>query len=92
MPGGSPIEAETGVIFDVKHFAVHDGPGIRTTIFLKGCPLRCAWCHSPESKSLRRPRVSAAQNSTSSPLRPLSYSPAILVNSLIECDPGHYPC
>ena len=53
MPGGSPIEAETGVIFDVKHFAVHDGPGIRTTIFLKGCPLRCAWCHSPESQSLR---------------------------------------
>ena len=53
MPGGSPIEAETGVIFDVKHFAVHDGPGIRTTIFLKGCPLRCAWCHSPESQSPR---------------------------------------
>jgi pyruvate formate lyase activating enzyme len=53
MPGGSPLEAETGVVFDVKHFAVHDGPGIRTTIFLKGCPLRCAWCHSPESQSLR---------------------------------------
>ena len=44
-------EAETGLVFDVKHFAVHDGPGIRTTIFLKGCPLRCAWCHSPESQS-----------------------------------------
>lgn len=41
---------ETGLIFDVKHFAVHDGPGIRTTIFLKGCPLRCKWCHSPESQ------------------------------------------
>jgi pyruvate formate lyase activating enzyme len=53
MPGGSPTEAETGVVFDVKHFAVHDGPGIRTTIFLKGCPLRCAWCHSPESQSPR---------------------------------------
>lgn len=35
----------------MKHFAVHDGPGIRTTIFLKGCPLRCSWCHSPESQS-----------------------------------------
>ena len=46
------MEAETGIIFDVKHFAVHDGPGIRTTIFLKGCPLRCLWCHSPESQSL----------------------------------------
>jgi pyruvate formate lyase activating enzyme len=44
-------EAETGLVFDVKHFAVHDGPGIRTTIFLKGCSLRCAWCHSPESQS-----------------------------------------
>jgi pyruvate formate lyase activating enzyme len=53
MPGGSPAEAEMGVIFDVKHFAVHDGPGIRTTIFLKGCPLRCTWCHSPESQSPR---------------------------------------
>lgn len=37
-----------GIIFDVKKFAVHDGPGIRTTVFLKGCPLRCAWCHNPE--------------------------------------------
>ena len=38
----------TGTIFDIKHFAVHDGPGIRTTVFLKGCPLRCWWCHNPE--------------------------------------------
>ena len=45
------MQAETGTIFDIKHFAVHDGPGIRTTIFLKGCPLRCLWCHSPESQS-----------------------------------------
>lgn len=41
----------TGMVFDLKRFAVHDGPGIRTTIFLKGCSLRCAWCHSPESQS-----------------------------------------
>ena len=39
-----------GSIFDVKRFAVHDGPGIRTTVFLKGCPLRCVWCHNPESQ------------------------------------------
>ena len=40
----------TVVIFDIKRFAVHDGPGIRTTVFLKGCPLRCWWCHNPESQ------------------------------------------
>lgn len=39
-----------GTIFDIKRFAVHDGPGIRTTVFLKGCPLRCSWCHNPESQ------------------------------------------
>ena len=40
-----------GVVFDIKRYAVHDGPGIRTTVFLKGCPLRCMWCHNPESFS-----------------------------------------
>ncbi|HRZ95983.1 MAG TPA: glycyl-radical enzyme activating protein [Paludibacter sp.] len=38
-----------GIIFDIKRFAVHDGPGIRTTVFMKGCPLSCSWCHNPES-------------------------------------------
>ena len=41
----------TGRIFDVKELAVHDGPGIRTTVFFKGCPLRCLWCHNPEGLS-----------------------------------------
>jgi pyruvate formate lyase activating enzyme len=40
-----------GIVFDIRRFSVHDGPGIRTTVFLKGCPLQCAWCHNPESQS-----------------------------------------
>ena len=36
------------LIFDIKRFAINDGPGIRTTLFMKGCPLRCVWCHNPE--------------------------------------------
>ena len=40
-----------GIIFDVKEMAVHDGPGLRTTVFFKGCPLRCMWCHNPEGLS-----------------------------------------
>jgi pyruvate formate lyase activating enzyme len=46
----------TGIVFDIKEFAVHDGPGIRTTVFLKGCPLKCTWCHNPEGQ-LRQPQV-----------------------------------
>lgn len=38
----------SGIIFSIEEFALNDGPGIRTTVFLKGCPLRCAWCHNPE--------------------------------------------
>ncbi len=40
----------TGSLFDIQHYAVHDGPGIRTLVFLKGCPLACAWCANPESR------------------------------------------
>ena len=42
---------KTGIVFDIKEFAVHDGPGIRATVFLKGCALRCSWCHNPEGLS-----------------------------------------
>lgn len=40
----------TGIVFDIEKFALHDGPGIRTVVFMKGCPLRCIWCHNPESQ------------------------------------------
>ncbi len=40
----------TGIIFKIKKYAIHDGPGIRTTLFLKGCPLDCWWCHNPEGR------------------------------------------
>lgn len=62
--GGMPIDS-TGMIFDIKRYAIHDGPGIRTTVFLKGCPLRCEWCHNPESwypgkeRAFRRGRCEA---------------------------------
>ena len=45
-----------GIIFDIQRFAVHDGPGIRTTVFLKGCSCRCGWCHNPESMA-RKPQL-----------------------------------
>lgn len=51
-PVAGPIEAPIrGWCFDIQRYSVHDGPGIRTTVFLKGCPLRCTWCHNPESWS-----------------------------------------
>jgi len=43
----------SGIIFDIQRYSIHDGPGIRTTVFFKGCPLRCFWCQNPESQSSR---------------------------------------
>ena len=47
-------DEKNAVLFDIKEFAVHDGPGVRTTVFFKGCPLRCVWCHNPEGLSMAR--------------------------------------
>jgi pyruvate formate lyase activating enzyme len=47
----------SGVIFDLKKYAIHDGPGIRTTIFFKGCPLACRWCHNPEGMTVAVQRI-----------------------------------
>jgi len=46
-------ETVSGLVTDIQHFSIHDGPGIRTTVFLKGCPLKCQWCHNPECISFK---------------------------------------
>ena len=43
----------TGTVFDIRKYSIHDGPGIRTAVFFKGCPLECRWCHNPEGRSYR---------------------------------------
>jgi pyruvate formate lyase activating enzyme len=50
-------KSPVGVIFDIVKYAVHDGPGIRTTVFMKGCPLRCLWCQNPESQQIEPERI-----------------------------------
>ena len=52
------------LVFDIEKFAVHDGPGIRTVVFLKGCPLRCIWCHNPESQSFEPEQMASADGKT----------------------------
>ena len=51
----------TGLVFNVQKYSIHDGPGIRTTVFFKGCPLTCPWCHNPESQA-RKPFVHYDRN------------------------------
>ena len=47
------INDKKGVVFNIQRYSIHDGPGIRTTVFLKGCPLSCLWCQNPESQSMK---------------------------------------
>ena len=58
----------TGIIFDIKEFAIYDGPGLRCTVFFKGCPMRCSWCHNPEGiepfPQIMRTSVSIADGSS----------------------------
>jgi pyruvate formate lyase activating enzyme len=60
-PERAALEAVRGVVFDVQRYSLHDGPGLRTNVFLKGCPLRCGWCANPESQALQpEPMLRAA--------------------------------
>lgn len=56
------LEQVAGVVFDVQRYSVHDGPGLRTSVFLKGCPLRCAWCANPESQQSQPELALSEQN------------------------------
>jgi pyruvate formate lyase activating enzyme len=49
-----------GIVSDIREFTLHDGPGLRTTVFLKGCPLRCSWCHNPEAQRLEPQSIESA--------------------------------
>lgn len=56
------LEQVEGIVFDIQRYSVHDGPGLRTNVFLKGCPLRCAWCANPESQNLQPELMLVAHN------------------------------
>ncbi|MBO4356005.1 MAG: glycyl-radical enzyme activating protein [Clostridia bacterium] len=55
---------EKGIVFSIEEFSTFDGPGIRTTVFLKGCPMRCMWCHNPEGQSFERQIVRSPNGCT----------------------------
>lgn len=71
---GQNADALTAPIFEIKRFAVHDGDGIRTTVFFKGCPMKCIWCHNPEGLSAL-PQLAYYENSCVSCLRCVSVCP-----------------
>ncbi|MCB9283280.1 MAG: glycyl-radical enzyme activating protein [Lewinellaceae bacterium] len=82
----------TGLIFDIQRYAIHDGPGIRMTIFFKGCPLSCAWCHNPESQSPRVQKMYSANKCIGSqdcvracPNEALTLTPHGIVTDMEAC-------
>jgi pyruvate formate lyase activating enzyme len=81
------MDMTSGLIFDFRRFSIHDGPGIRSTVFFKGCPLQCAWCHNPESQLLT-PQLVHRQERCIQCGDCLAACPegAILPN--LECDPA----
>ena len=82
----------TGIVFNIQRFTVHDGPGIRTTVFLKGCPLNCVWCHNPEGQSPEVQKmysaakcISCRQCVYSCPLEACSLTPKGIVTDKASC-------
>lgn len=75
------MKDRTGVIFDIKRYAIHDGPGIRTTVFFKGCPLDCWWCHNPEGKNPGPERFPGLVNR-----RGVLYVEDGLIGKKVDCD------
>jgi len=92
-PRGTTRQRTKGVIFDIQRFAIHDGPGIRTLVFMKGCPLRCWWCQNPEglsnSKSLGYFEYRCIQSKRcipSCPTHALSFDGDRLLINRVACD------
>ena len=80
-----------GFIFDIKRYAVNDGPGIRTTVFFKGCPVRCPWCHNPESQRMEQEQMPVKRklgDKTFDDLQQVGYG--IDVVELIDKNVKHY--
>ena len=48
------MKTKKGLIYNIQHYSIHDGPGIRTTVFFKGCKMICPWCHNPESQNFKK--------------------------------------
>lgn len=85
---------QKGMIFDIQRFSVHDGPGIRTIVFFKGCPLRCEWCCNPESQSFKKQLMVVKENcigcrrcETVCPTGAISFTPEVTIDrkKCIDC-------